>query len=171
MPSTRFFRNRAKACINNFVDSLPVGRFEGEFSLKWKSPEQFHYIPDADPFRFIRRDAGGNDIQTVQPGEMDTDGGSVPKLAQVVAGLSPWEYGPAYIIHDWQFEDRDNVVRAGGLYPHDFEDVNKTLAEAIWTLMLEGYGKRRKPKRDPAAVYTVFQGVNFAFGRGVWDDI
>nr|WP_249779640.1 DUF1353 domain-containing protein [Bradyrhizobium sediminis] len=34
---------------------------------------------------------------------MYTDGGSIPRIAQIFNGLSPWGFGPAYIVHDWIF--------------------------------------------------------------------
>src|SRR6266851_6434044 len=39
----------------------------------------------------------------IVPGLMYTDGGSIPRVFWSVPGLSPWAFGPAYIVHDWLF--------------------------------------------------------------------
>jgi hypothetical protein len=34
---------------------------------------------------------------------MYTDGGSVPRVFWNIPGLSPWSFGPAYVVHDYIF--------------------------------------------------------------------
>ena len=85
-------------------------------------------------FRRADRRAPGN---TIQPGLMYTDGGSIPKVAQVFKGLSPWGYAPAYMIHDWMFVARHCIVdgssdkRFQQVRDVDFDQSATILGEAI----------------------------------------
>ncbi|MBZ9907767.1 hypothetical protein LB557_17305 [Mesorhizobium sp. BR115XR7A] len=50
----------------------------------------FLFVPDPrDALIFHRADPAAHGA-TIQPGLMYTDGGSIPKIAQVFKGLSPW---------------------------------------------------------------------------------
>jgi hypothetical protein len=105
----------------------------------------------------------------VQPKKMRTTGGSVPQILQLVPGLSSWDYGPAYMIHDWEFEAHDRGNEPGGTrYRKSFKQVNLTLAEAIWTLMIRGYKRNKKPKKNPNNVVAVYRGVSSPIGRAIW---
>ena len=148
MPSHHTLRKKAKAKREKFIKNLNTGRFEGKFYLEWIAPDLFRYHPDPDdPFRFIRHDKDGNEIETVEPKEMETDGGSIPRIVWALPGFSPWEYGPAYMLHDWEFEAHDLAQNDPDFtFDKSFEEVNLTLAEAIWTLMNVGYLDYPKPK-------------------------
>ncbi len=142
-----------------------MGEFTGRFSLEWCGPESFNYSPDpTDPFRYIRNTGAGKS-EIIQPGPMTTNGGSIPAIAQAITGRTSWEYGPAYIIHDWEFYRHD--IDPG--FRKSFNQVNLTLAEAIWTLMNKGYLKTEKPKADSANVHTIYSGVMSPIARAIWD--
>ncbi len=64
----------------------------------------------ADPLRFSGVPTRKAPAQLIRPGLMYTDGGSIPKIAQVFKGLSPWGYAPAYMIYDWVFTARHCIV-------------------------------------------------------------
>ncbi len=163
----RRFRQRR----DRFIASLHTGRFLGRFRLQWIGPNLFEYEPDpADPFRYERMDKDGNVIETIQPGTMTTDGGSIPRLAQGLPGYSPWEYGPAYLIHDWEFEAHDRAREGGPPFNKSFEEVNLTLAEGILTLMRHGYLNYEKPAVSKDHVYSIYNAVNSDIGRAIWDD-
>lgn len=165
MPSADQQRKRLQKLQQDFVEELNIGEFSGRFMLEWGGPESFIYHPDAnDPFRYTRN-LGGGKTEVIEPGPMKTDGGSIPIVAQVLTGRTPWEYGPAYLIHDWEFyrHDVDESFRKS------FKQVNLTLAEAIWTLMNKGYLNNRKPKKDYRNVYTIYAGVSSFVGRAIWD--
>ena len=72
---------------------------------------------------------------------MYTDGGSIPKIAQVFNGLSPWGYAPAYMVHDWLFTARqchtDNPAdkRFTWIAAVPFSEPAKILGEAIKALI------------------------------------
>ncbi|MEO0794270.1 MAG: hypothetical protein AAFX93_03855 [Verrucomicrobiota bacterium] len=169
MPTSRHTRKRIQNRIDRrhseFVEQLNLGEFTGRFGLRWIGPNDFMYHPDAaDPLTFHRKDAAGNVIESVTLGAMTTDGASIPRLIWPIPGFSPWDYGPAHLLHDWEFEAHHR-----GLNNKSFEDVNLTFAEAMWTLMTNGYLDSEKPKADPEAVYTIYAFVNSAFGRNIWD--
>jgi len=166
MPPSNQSRKRIEQRQKAFVEGLDRGQFAGHFSLEWIGPESFDYHPDPeDPFRYIR-DKGNGKSEIIQPGPMQTDGGSIPLAAQVLTGRTPWEYGPAYLIHDWEFYRHD--VDPG--FRKSFKQVNLTLAEAIWTLMNDGYLKYKKPRKNFRNVHAVYSGVMSPIGRGIWDD-
>ena len=77
-------------------------------AVQWTSPNTFIYRREAArPFCFHR---GNGEI--IEPANIFTDGGSIPKVAWA-AGFSPWDYAPAYIVHDWLYEAH-RQHRAGG---------------------------------------------------------
>jgi hypothetical protein len=78
----------------------PGGMLTGKLIVQWAGENQFIYLPDPDdPLTFVT-----SDQRRIVPQRMYTDGGSVPTVFWALPGFSPWGYGPAYIIHDWLFE-------------------------------------------------------------------
>ena len=166
MPPRNQSRKRLDKRQKEFVNELNMGEFIGHFSLEWVGPESFKYHPDSDdPFRYIRN-LGGGKTKVIQPEAMITDGGSIPVAAQIFTGRTPWEYGPAYLIHDWEFyrHDTDQGFRK------TFKQVNLTLAESIWTLMNRGYLKYKKPKKNYKNVHVIYSGVMSPVARAIWDE-
>jgi hypothetical protein len=141
-----------------FVDSLPAGNFFGSFSLEWCGPNRFRYMPGAVPFGFRR----ANGVLIV-PEAMETDGGSIPRPLWSLPGLSPWDFGPAYLIHDWEF-----TARRAGLEGQSFEECSLTLAEGIVTLMKRGYHGHTAPF-DRIHVHTIYTAVSGSIGRRLWN--
>ena len=166
MPGRDFHKKRLKQRQKKFVEGLNIGEFTGHFTLTWIGPELFKYVPDPeDPFKYIRNKGPGKRHEIIQPDEMETDGGSIPRLAQLLPGLSPWEYGPAYLIHDWEFYRHDTDPR----FRKSFNQVNLTLAEAIWTLMNNGYLRNKKPRKNVTSVHTVYSAVMSPIGKDIWN--
>ena len=171
MPAPDSVQKRFRRRRDRFIDALSTGRFLGHFRLQWIGPDLFAYEPDpADPFRYVRMDRNGNEIEIIQPEAMTTDGGSIPRIAQGLPGYSPWEYGPAYLIHDWEFEAHDRARRGEMDFDKSFEEVNRTLAEGILTLMRHGYLDYAKPAISKDHVFSIYNAVNSAIGRGIWDE-
>lgn len=135
--------------------SLPVGQFEGRYSLDWIGPDLFRlWWPDQSrPFRFIR--ANG---EVYQPPEMTTDGGTIAPILQVFSGITRWQYGHAVVIHDGIWEVRDSEPVA------DFETSNLILAEAMRTMQVMGIVPDR-----PQDIVTVYQAVMSPIARAMWD--
>jgi len=89
MPGRDFHKKRLKQRQKKFVEGLNIGEFTGHFTLTWIGPELFKYVPDPeDPFKYIRNKGPGKRHEIIQPDEMETDGGSIPRLAQLLPGLS-----------------------------------------------------------------------------------
>jgi hypothetical protein len=132
-----------------FVDypAAPVGRFDGTLFVMWVGETQdgrgdgrFVFVPSEDPLTFTRTRSDGTE-QAIRPEMMYTDGGSIPALAQVFNGFSPWGYAPAYMVHDWLFVARkclndgqatETEMQMAGV---SFQDSAVIAAEAIKTLI------------------------------------
>lgn len=69
----------------------------GKLIVERYKQEQFLFRPDpADPLTLIRPDGS-----RLQPGQVSTDGGSIPRPIRAFKHYSPWGYAPAFIVHDW----------------------------------------------------------------------
>ena len=87
------------ACMT-WTQPGPGGTLTGKLNVRWIGENRFVYEPDAqDPLTFV-----STDTSKIIPARMLTDGGSIPPVFWGAPGLSPWGYGPAYIIHDWLFD-------------------------------------------------------------------
>ena len=131
------------------------GVFTGWPRLEWHGPRdyQFKQYPE-DEFYFARQSK-----EKITPDAMNTDGGSIPRLAWIIPGLSPWDYLPAYIVHDWEF-----LAHHRKLTNKTFEEVNLTLAEGIYTLWQAGLAHS-----DFVRIEIIYQAVSSPIGRKLWD--
>jgi hypothetical protein len=149
---------RYKANFNVRWDSQGqfLGTFDRDRHLTPRGGMDYLYTPDAnDPLRFIRSTG-----EKIQPGRMITDGGSVPRPAWVIPDINPWTYIKAYLVHDWDFSRH----HCEATYGRDFELVNLTLGEGIYTLMRTG-----EVNTDWRKVELVYEAVSSFVGQGVWD--
>jgi len=96
-----------------------------------------------DPLRFTRAEGQGS-VRVLAPEMMYTDGGSTPRAAQLLNGLNPWGYAPAYMVHDWLFVAR-HCLTDGTPTPSErtvadmeFRESAEIIAEAIKTLVAAG---------------------------------
>ncbi len=139
-------------------NSVNVGEFDGKLRLQWIGPDRFVYIKDTnDPFRFTRADG-----EVIEPETFFTDSGSLPRFLRVKKDFSPMNYAPAYIIHDWMFQELTDNAFAGKDFCIEksalvFGEGVKTLMESdngipvkpgLWKILYEG-------ARSPAAEYAV----------------
>lgn len=119
----------AGGCVPAAYSSTAPGRFEGELMLRWVAPDTFVHVPNPDaPFRFVRANGA-----VIEPGAFVTDGGSVPRALWPVDGLSPWGYAPAFVVHDWLFQQHrcgPSPLDAGS-----FGESVTVMAEALRTLI------------------------------------
>ena len=95
----------------------------------------------------------------VVPRDMETDGGSIPQIAWSLFNLTPWTYLPAFIIHDWEFEQHHRKESS-----KSFEDVNTTLCEAVYTLMCDGW-----VPYSSFNMRLIYDGCSSPLGELVWD--
>ncbi|MEZ5812473.1 MAG: hypothetical protein R3D45_13760 [Rhizobiaceae bacterium] len=157
----------------HFYKKVGVGLFSGLPHLIWnglfadeKTPRFVHFSSQKRKFRFTTPTK-----RVITPQLMDTDGGSIPMILHGWSKMSPWRYGPGYIIHDWIF-----VAHKCKHKPDDdftFEQSALILAEAIKTQMEVGFtdfdGKTRKVKRDKDVVYLIYKAVSSRKAKKLWD--
>lgn len=136
----------------------PGGTLSGSLVVEWVGENRFKYVPDSKvPLTFVTTDG-----KRITPRLMYTDGGSIPPILQPIPGFSPWGYGPAYIIHDWLFEQHH--CNYPGADQITFDDSARILGEVIDTLMRDGW-----VPRNPQARALIEEGVRTPFARRLWD--
>lgn len=145
-------------CASQLYRDTPAGTFSGAVDVRWISNDYFLFLPNKDdPFTFTRANQ-----QSIRPGPMYTDGGSIPCLLWGVEGLSPWGYAPAYIVHDWLFEAHQCK------YPpdnqHTFDDSVALMAEGLKTLM-----EAAPEMRNYFVFDSVVAAVGSSIARRLWD--
>jgi hypothetical protein len=149
-------------CANVNYAKEDAGTFDGEVAVVWLRGTEgsgdgtFVYVPTkAKPLTFTRpkNETKG---RVIQPGIMYTDGGSIPSFARIVNGLTPWNYGPAYIVHDWLFRAKQCLNDSSGKPEYetikelDFQESAEIIAEAI--IALEDAGRVKKSAVSGALV-------------------
>jgi hypothetical protein len=162
-----------------FVDypKAPVGRFDGTLFVMWVGETEgglgdgrFVFVPSDDPLTFTRVRPDGSE-QVIRPEMMYTDGGSIPALAQVFNGFSPWGYAPAYMIHDWLFvarkclNDGQATEAEQAVAAMKFQDSAEIAAEAIKTLIASA--KVSPNDVAPGVISSVVAGP---VARGLWEE-
>ncbi len=96
--SERFYEN---------VDGSGV--ITGRPCVEWRQPDQFVYVRSKNPDFSFRRSNG----ELIRPGNIETDGGSIPRVLWGQKDFSPWTYAPAYLMHDWLYEAHRRKVPGG----------------------------------------------------------
>lgn len=137
--------------------ATPAGKFLNvdKLFLRWAKPDWFEYIPDPQsPLSFVRSTG-----ETITPGRMFTDGGSIPRWFWSNKNLSPWVYVPAYLIHDWEFDRHRQKAST-----KSFDAVRDTLAEGLKTLMEEGLAPR-----DEKTFRSIYAGVSSFVAMKLWE--
>jgi hypothetical protein len=112
--------------------------------LEWKNQHEFVFHQNQkEPFYFERTNG-----QRIIPKSMYTDGGSIPRVLWGFSGYSPWEYGPAFLIHDWIFIAHH--CHEPGYEHYDVNEAADVMAERMKALM-----ERNPPvvKKDIGRIY------------------
>jgi hypothetical protein len=149
------------ACGTWIHDDIPDGALGGTVSVDWTSEDLFIYRPGDDPLWF-KPSFLMNTNQRIQPTAVVTDGGSIPRFFWNIPGLSPWAFGPAYVIHDYIF----TVHRCGWNDP-----VASQITFDQSALVLAEIGKAlldRKLVKHDALDATVW-GVRTEYARSLWN--
>lgn len=147
------------ASFDGGLSDPPRGRLQGTLLLQWDSEDGFIYVPDpSDPL--IYAIAGK---PTLQPGRMYTDGGSIPRVFWSAKGFSPWAYGPAYILHDWLFNEHRCKRLSDGPAGYTLLEANAVLYDAIGILVAQG-----KADSNGEARRLIKWAVD-TFGQSAWD--
>jgi hypothetical protein len=138
------------------------GKFEGleNTRLRWvrsaADKDWFEFIPHAtDAFAFVRSDKKTR----IQPKRMFTDGGSIPRLFWGWKGFSPWGHGPAFLIHDYQFD-----AHHCGDDTYSFEQVRDIMMEAVKTLM-----EAKLAPKDETVFGWIAAAISSGIARKAWD--
>ena len=155
----------------------PAGHFAGSVFVMWvgegngSGDGNFLFVPDPrDRLTFSRPNPQSHGA-VIQPGIMYTDGGSIPKIAQVFNGFSPWGYAPGYMIHDWLFVGRHCLVdgepgsRFDQIRDVGFDDSATILAEAIQALVASN-----QVKANDLAGETISGAVDSFVAKNIWDE-
>ena len=121
--------------------------------LRWDRPDWLEYNPDPDaPFSFAR--ASG---EVIAPGRMLTDGGTIPRWFWLKHDLSPWGHLPAFLVHDWEF-DQHHLGAAKTL-----DAVRDTMTEALKTLMETGV-----TPRSENIFRVIYAGISSWIAKDLW---
>lgn len=147
--------------LRQFVELNPTGRYVGRMrDIEQIGPRRMVYVPDRHArFGFVRSTG-----EEIFPGEFEFDFGSVPILARGLPNLSPIEYGPTYLVHDWDFHMRGQL---GPSYHRSFKAANRTLAEGLRTLDQIGHNGVKYPCPD-WTLYAIYSAVNSPIGHRLW---
>jgi len=154
-----FVALQISGCASLHFDSVAPGTLKGKLVVEWIEPDQFIFRPDtAKPLTFTR--ASG---QSITPGEMLTDGGSIPRPLWAIRSYSPWGYAPAFIVHDWLFEMKH--CQYLGYDKFTVDEAALIMSEVMKTMMLD-------PKRgsvDELTLYAMYEAVKSPIARNAWD--
>lgn len=126
------------------VNEGKVGAFSGFPLLEWHGPTTYWFKQNPYPLTFAFTRPNGIRLT---PEDIVTDGGSIPRLLWNLPGMSPWDYLPAYLLHDWLFTCK----------PCSFDEANLILAEALIALNC--------PRARVEAIYEAVE----RFGRPHWE--
>lgn len=166
------------ACGSFTYDGTPPGQLKGQLLVIWVGEDKFVYWPRTnDPLTFtlgpdLQQKLG---VQTIRPGLMYTDGGSIPRPLRALDGFSPWGYAPAYILHDWAFHahycnveevphDPKDAMEYEKISRFQFEDSAALLAEVMKTLMINN-----RVTTNSEAFNLISFGVDSVVARNLWN--
>jgi hypothetical protein len=162
---------------SRYVEAAADSTLEGELLVMWlddggeaeNREGRFVYVPSpANPLRLERQDEA---YPVIEPTRMQTDGGSIPEVAQVFRGFAPWSYAPAYVMHDYLFqaracarEGKSEVAPLKGIENMKFETSGDILVETIKALKAQG-----RVSDDDLAPFAISSAVNGAVSRSKWE--
>jgi hypothetical protein len=174
------------ATLNARQHAISGGELSGKLALAWD-----------DGYRFVAYPVKGSELTyklpkghrladllgEIKPEIMYTDGGSIPRTFWSFDGLSPWEYGPAFIIHDWIFNrhycEKDafpvslaeandilldamilldrQVTKRHGQRPHNYEDVRRLIDAAVTSFSSQVWNRGTCPAKPDAPFNVVLE--------------
>lgn len=147
-------------CASLHYQRTDSGTLSGRVIVEWREPNLFVFRPDKQqPLTFVRK--GGD---TITPGVMFTDGGSIPRQFWVFKNFSPWGYGPAFIVHDWLFHVRN--CKLAGYEKYSLGGAATVMSEVMKTMMETpgfDYGSE-------TVVYLMYDAVQTSPARDAWDN-
>lgn len=165
---------------------LRGGDFTGEVELRWENTDRYVYLPvDARPLTYtfppnyrLSADDGLNgsaDLRVIRPRLMYTDGGSIPRPLWGVSGFSPWDYLPAFVIHDWMYLQKrchkagKSVFDPRRDFPYDRVTVDKVLADTLEQIDRKLISQGKARPRNAAQARTLIVAAVEKFGKSSWE--
>jgi hypothetical protein len=146
-------------CSHSLYRRTEVGTFYGELNLQWDKPDRFIFRQNnAEPFYFER--ANG---EKIIPRSIYTDGGSIPRPLWIFRQFSPWQYAPAFVIHDWLFDA--HASKEPGYEQYTYREAADVMTECVKTLMLKG----KDVPVEPITLHRLHFGVSSLVARWLWD--
>ncbi|MGO6883243.1 hypothetical protein ACC734_18975 [Rhizobium ruizarguesonis] len=165
----------ATSCTSIHYSRLSPGEFTGTLFVMWvdeggsSGDGRFVFVPDPNKPLTFTRPTSSPAPTVIRPGVMYTDGGSIPKIAQVFNGLSPWGYAPAYMVHDWLFVARQ-CLTDGSTDPQfqwvaniSFHQSAEILGEAIKALV-----RSKQVRKEDVAASAITLAVTTPIARKSW---
>ncbi|MCL1124174.1 DUF1353 domain-containing protein [Shewanella surugensis] len=147
-------------CVSQHYEETATGKLSGKLKVEWISPDEFQFLPDKDdPLTFERSNG-----QFIQPAEMQTDGGSVPRVFWVFKSFSPWGYAPAFIIHYWLFHMK--YCNISGNEKYDVLVAGQIMSEIMKTMM----SKYPEIEENKFVLYSMNQAVTSDTAKDLWDN-
>lgn len=135
-----------------------VGRLKGAIVVEWISEDLFMFVPNEQwPFSFTRSNG-----EVISPGLMVTDGGSVPRPLWAIRNYSPWGYAPAFIVHDWLYQQKHCAAS-----PYNYKDAAWIMSEAIKTMVEDKGGPGRGEK---FVIYSMHEAVSSPIAAQLWEN-
>ena len=146
-------------CASAHYARTQSGTLSGRVIVEWRKPDLFVFRPDTgQPLTFVRKDG-----DVLKPGEMFTDGGSIPRPFWVLKNFSPWGFGPAFIVHDWLFHMHRCKLPG---YEHYSVEAAATIMSEIMKTMMESPGFDYGSK---TTVYLMYTAVETPTARDAWN--
>ena len=147
-------------CASLHYRNTNQGKLQGKLLVQWVDYDKFIFTPDRDnPLTFVRSNG-----DTITPGRMFTDGGSIPRPLWIFRSYSPWGYAPAFIVHDWLFEMKH--CKIDGYEKYDHKIAATIMSEVIKTLMEDpNYGGK-----NAFVLYTMDQAVRSPIAKNLWEN-
>jgi Protein of unknown function (DUF1353) len=149
--------------------SLKGGELSGKLALAWEDGYNFVAYPVAgDPLTY-KLPAGhrlASLLGEIKPELMFTDGGSIPRTFWSFRGLSPWEYGPAFILHDWIFSRH---YCGKDTYPVTLDEANDILLDAMILLDKQVMKKHGKRPHNDGEVRQLIDAAVTGFSAEAWN--
>jgi Protein of unknown function (DUF1353) len=158
------------AALTARTPSISGGELSGKLALAWDDGYQFVAYPIKGSELTYKLPKGhrlAGLIGEIKPGLMFTDGGSIPRTFWSFDGLSPWEYGPAFILHDWIFSrhycDKND-------YPVRLDEANDILLDAMILLDRQLREKGGKRPHNTEEVRQLIDAAVTKFSKNAWEN-
>ncbi|ODB36221.1 MULTISPECIES: DUF1353 domain-containing protein [Pseudoalteromonas] len=145
-------------CASKHFNDTEAGKLSGKLKVQWLKPDQFLFIPDKDDPLTFHRSSG----ESISPGAMYTDGGSIPRPLWAFRNYSPWGYAPAFIVHDWLFEMKHCGLPGSANY--DVFIAGQVMSEIIKTLMQQ----HPDIEENKFVMYSMYEAVTSKIAQKLW---